>query len=1354
MHFDQDPSASCFFPDVLQQSGKQCSLFLAFVEIYNNNVYDLLGPSMQSSENVLPAKQGKTRNMRMGKGAKNFDPREALQVGEDAQHNTYVKELRWVQAANSQEALELVAFAQKNMTFASTFFNMNSSRSHVICFLRLVHWNLRTEIDDSIVSSSEMHSYSEEHGHQILEAERSSVMSICDLAGSERQPASGHQLDRLREAGSINTDLLHLGQCLTGMHNNQVASRKLAAKHKPEAGAAAVVAKKRPIEEPVPYRSCRLTYLLKAFLVGGRARVAMISAIVPTVELIEQNMQVLRYAAFASEVVVYRKLEPAQVEKFQAAKQKQQSKAVAKAARRLSQAPRHRALLASAKKATSEGTPIAEELAKISEEMGDALDAQLLVGNVNENTNDEFDDDDDGSSCEEESSEEEDDEEKVQLLEMLEKVANEAKRLQEENTRLLHEKEAAENDAKRQRNCYEMMKDKYKEAMDELTELENQRPSVDAATQVVDELPPRMARNHSAVLPRQRSGLINALTLAEPSFKFGSRTELWEDDETDSNRFPRVEKRKIIEETADDSDSEEGTPKKSRLEAPTCPGTHTIAPHIDRNNRNNASPSPMPINKFSTHTKASILRMRMHQSNVVKERQNTVNLKTPVLQPTNPEDLSLDEPGMNMPAELQRRLEQIQMLKQQLEDLEEEKNALEDRLEEMAPIDKMRKCEEYILKLKADVEFEKQLSEQNAEEAENVRVQNMELAKELEMTRNREHSVSEELTRRVGEIGQLKERISELQQDLQSVYEELNSSKARENETAASVEQLQQLQHELEQKEAILKLSQMESDQLKVRIKELEQKIANLVCEKERLLEEQRMKKQEKGETTMMVEELQFDVDEAVVEAEQAKKEVKIVENENEDLKRKIESISKEYEENQSALALLQRDQNAKTKEITELKQEIADLQALNRKLSQDVEKTKVESEEKSNEIVRLNNELESLRKTLTKAESEIEKIKSVSQNNLDKMSALTEELSLLQQAKKEAEVEMEAIKNENKALRNNEIASRDEQLSEKVARIEELEQIKGKLEATIEQVTADLKQKETSESEFETNLKNRTADFEHLMKRFRNVEAELIEARQEIDRLKSEFDNERSILTKQGEEDANKILEEKSRQCQALQLQCSDAEQTIKNLREQIRQLTSDNAEKIAALEEEYLKKTKANSLELVEFKKESAVLIEKIAKDHLEKLNSIENQLQTTSTKFENCRERVLSLKQCSKKISNLESRCQALTEHRDAMEEALNGRIKGLEADLKDKDNDIARLRRDRDAARDKEEKSLRLADEKEQEVVDLNQQVEDLNKRLIAAGEKMDKNLNNNEKLAKDYEDMKQRCEELEHKVSFL
>ena len=170
------------------------SVFLSCVEIYNNYFYDLMD-DQSNANNAAPMS----------------DMRDSKMLKEDSRGNMYIKDMNEIEVKSLEEALEAINRAQKRRVVASTDLNAESSRSHSIFTVRVVQAS-RVQVEN--ISSSGG-------------ASRSipmcvSQLSLVDLAGSERTKRTNNTGSRLREAGSINSSLMKLRNCMEALRENCV----------------------------------------------------------------------------------------------------------------------------------------------------------------------------------------------------------------------------------------------------------------------------------------------------------------------------------------------------------------------------------------------------------------------------------------------------------------------------------------------------------------------------------------------------------------------------------------------------------------------------------------------------------------------------------------------------------------------------------------------------------------------------------------------------------------------------------------------------------------------------------------------------------------------------------------------------------------------------------------------------------------------------------------------------------------------------------------------------------------------------------------------------------------------------
>lgn len=218
-------------------------VFISYIEIYNNYVYDLLEEIQYDSVG-------------------NPKPPISKQLREDSNKNIYVQSVIEKQVISSNEAYSCFLIGQKRRRIAFTQLNAESSRSHSAFIIRLVQAPSDNVRNEPIMDPSLCHV---------------SCLSICDLAGSERTGRTMNYGDRLKEASNINNSLLSLRSCIECLRENQ----KLV-----ESGLAPRV---------VPYRDNKLTFLFRNFF-EGRGKIKVIVCMNPSIDDYEESLQVARFA--------------------------------------------------------------------------------------------------------------------------------------------------------------------------------------------------------------------------------------------------------------------------------------------------------------------------------------------------------------------------------------------------------------------------------------------------------------------------------------------------------------------------------------------------------------------------------------------------------------------------------------------------------------------------------------------------------------------------------------------------------------------------------------------------------------------------------------------------------------------------------------------------------------------------------------------------------------------------------------------------------------------------------------------------------------------------------------------------
>ena len=213
-------------------------IYTSFLEIYNEEIIDLLAPT--ESNNFGPSGTKKKKHT-------------TFSIREDAKGEIYLTGIREEKIVSGDEIFALLQKGSLSRTTKSTEMNMVSSRSHAIFTLLL-----RQRKED---------------GGKIL----TSKLHFVDLAGSERLKRTQAQVDRVKESISINSGLLALGNVISALGDPHKRSTH------------------------IPYRNSKLTRLLQDSL-GGNSQTLMIACASPSSDNFVESLNTLKYADRAKNI--------------------------------------------------------------------------------------------------------------------------------------------------------------------------------------------------------------------------------------------------------------------------------------------------------------------------------------------------------------------------------------------------------------------------------------------------------------------------------------------------------------------------------------------------------------------------------------------------------------------------------------------------------------------------------------------------------------------------------------------------------------------------------------------------------------------------------------------------------------------------------------------------------------------------------------------------------------------------------------------------------------------------------------------------------------------------------------------
>ncbi|CAK9169822.1 unnamed protein product [Ilex paraguariensis] len=164
--------------DTLESQNAEYSVKVTFLELYNEEITDLLAPE-EISRVALEDKQKKQ-----------------LPLMEDGKGGVLVRGLEEEIVASSSEIFNLIERGSAKRRTAETLLNKQSSRSHSL-FSITIHIKEATPEGEELIKCGKL--------------------NLVDLAGSENISRSGAREGRAREAGEINKSLLTLGRVINAL---------------------------------------------------------------------------------------------------------------------------------------------------------------------------------------------------------------------------------------------------------------------------------------------------------------------------------------------------------------------------------------------------------------------------------------------------------------------------------------------------------------------------------------------------------------------------------------------------------------------------------------------------------------------------------------------------------------------------------------------------------------------------------------------------------------------------------------------------------------------------------------------------------------------------------------------------------------------------------------------------------------------------------------------------------------------------------------------------------------------------------------------------------------------------------
>jgi len=234
--------------------GESYVVKVSFLQIYNENVYDLLNPAL------LTQAGGKA------------ETKPGLRLRWDSlKERFYVENLFEYECSSAEDVLKHYRLGVQSKMMAATAMNAQSSRSHAVLQLNLVHRSPLRPVQGDNINRDNTSPY----------REAVSNLMLVDLAGSERITSSHtHGTERLKEAVNINQSLFSLRKVVAALSKRAKSSEDVDNIH-------------------IPYRDSKLTSLLQ-HAIGGNSFLLMLACLSPSDRHYDENQSTLAYASQAA----------------------------------------------------------------------------------------------------------------------------------------------------------------------------------------------------------------------------------------------------------------------------------------------------------------------------------------------------------------------------------------------------------------------------------------------------------------------------------------------------------------------------------------------------------------------------------------------------------------------------------------------------------------------------------------------------------------------------------------------------------------------------------------------------------------------------------------------------------------------------------------------------------------------------------------------------------------------------------------------------------------------------------------------------------------------------------------------
>lgn len=259
-----------------KKENRRARLFISFYQIYLEKVSDLL----YDCDSEFPPHNSSGRS-----AVRNSVTARHLNVREDPKRGTYVEGLSLMEVFDMPSVLRLINSGVANRVTVGSAMNSASSRSHALLNVVIEQqdwiYDSKEAATDNNASEPSQGGAHVARGDALRTRTIRNVLTLGDLAGSERMQLEAGSGLRVREGRAVNQSICSLGKCIRSLAEAQVSRNSAAVGN-------------RPLPH-IPYRDSTLTRVLANSL-GGNCYTAIICNIGPCLHSFEETLNTLSFA--------------------------------------------------------------------------------------------------------------------------------------------------------------------------------------------------------------------------------------------------------------------------------------------------------------------------------------------------------------------------------------------------------------------------------------------------------------------------------------------------------------------------------------------------------------------------------------------------------------------------------------------------------------------------------------------------------------------------------------------------------------------------------------------------------------------------------------------------------------------------------------------------------------------------------------------------------------------------------------------------------------------------------------------------------------------------------------------------